>query len=453
MNQTFMKEKSICPLLLSMSLPMVLSMLVNSLYNIVDSFFVAQISENAMTALSLVFPIQNLINALCIGFGVGINAAIAIHLGAKRQKEANDCASHGWILSFVQGVILSILSILSISSFLRMFTANQEILSMGFQYALIVFSFAPVLALELTYEKVYQAVGKMTVSMFAMTIGCLSNIILDPLFIFGLDLGIQGAAIATGFGQLISLIIYFVIYKRKPLNVKFEFKHFHFQSQVAKELYTVGIPATLNLALPSLLVSSLNSILAPFSPSYVVVLGIYYKLQTFLYLPASGIVQGMRPILGYNYGAKEYHRVKKIYHFALILNGSIMLVGTLICLFFPAQLMSLFTNNAQTIQNGTVALRIICLGFMISTISITASGALEGLGKGFPSFLISLLRYALLIIPIAFLLSKIFQAEGVWHAFWIAECITGILAFFIYRKSTKIVYQKEPVLEPVQQSI
>ncbi len=201
------------------------------------------------------------------------------------------------------------------------------------------------------------------------------------------------------------------------------------------KLYSVGIPATLNLALPSFLISSLNAILAAYSQVYILVLGIYYKLQTFLYLPANGIIQGMRPIIGFNYGAGEDKRVKQIYYIVLFMCGAIMLLGTIICLLVPGRLIGMFTENRETIEAGTKALRIISAGFIVSAISVTSCGALEGLGKGAPSLMISLCRYVIVIIPAAFLFSRIFGADGVWNAFWIAELATAAVSVIVYKKA------------------
>lgn len=440
MEQTFMKERPVLPLLLSMSLPMVLSMMVNSLYNIVDSFFVAQISENAMTALSLVFPVQNFINAVAIGFGIGLNAVIAYYLGANRQQTANLTATLGFLLNALHGIILTIASIALIPHFLRMFTSNPEVIQLGKRYAYIVFGFSTVIAIELCFEKLFQAVGKMTVSMLAMMVGCIANIILDPIFIFGAGplpaMGIEGAALATVTGQVLTLIIYLVIYLARPIPVKMHVKGLTLPKGLILKLYSIGIPATLNLALPSLLVSSLNAILSTYSQEYVVVLGVYYKLQTFLYLPANGIIQGMRPLIGYNYGAGEKKRVHKLYSLTLVLTASIMVLGTVLCLAIPGQLIGLFTSNQQTILAGATALRIISAGFIVSSVSVTSAGALEGLGMGAPSLLISLLRYVVIISPCAYILSRILGVNGVWNAFWIAELVSAVTAYFIYRRSS-----------------
>lgn len=440
MNENFMKEKPVLPLILSMSLPMVLSMMVNSLYNIVDSFFVAQISEDAMTALSLVYPVQNFVNAIGIGFGIGINAVIAIHLGAGDEKKANMATTQGMLLALIHAVILTVAGIAVMPGFLRMFTSSEKVIDLGIRYSVIVFLFTFAIVLGVAFEKVFQAVGAMKVTMLSLMCGCIANIILDPVLIFGLGpfpaMGIEGAALATGLGQILTLVIYIAVYLRWPIRVKICRKYCRPDRRMIARLYAIGIPATLNLALPSLLISALNAILASFSQIYVLVLGIYYKLQTFLYLPANGFVQGMRPVIGFNYGAGEHRRVKQIYRIVLCMSGLIMIFGTIICLAVPEKLMELFTQNEETIRAGETALRIISAGFIISAVSVTSSGALEGLGKGVPSLVISLFRYVLVIIPAAYILSRIFGAVGVWHGFWIAELITAAVAFAVYRKAT-----------------
>lgn len=436
-----MKERPVLSLIMTMGIPMVISMLVNSLYNIVDSIFVAQISEDAMTALSLVFPIQNLVNAICIGFSVGVNAVIARMLGAGENERANKAATLGTALSFIHGMILNVICILIMPGFLSMFTDDQKIARYGLQYSNIIFCFAFVIALCLSYEKLFQAVGRMTVSMLCMLLGCIVNIILDPLMIFGIgpfpQLGIQGAAWATGIGQAATLAAYLLVYRFSPVNVKISGKYLKPDGRLCRDMYSVGIAATLNMALPSLLISALNGILAPFSQIYVLVLGVYYKLQSLLYQTANGLVQGMRPLIAYNYGAGEYKRVGSIYRTTLACVLLIMAAGTVLCLLIPDVLMGMFTESSDTREVGGEALRIICFGFIPSAVSVVSAGALEGLGKGFPSFLISFLRYTALIIPTAFLLSRFMGAAGVWHAFWAAELLTAAAAWLIYRKSTK----------------
>ena len=436
MNQEFMRTRPVLPLVISMALPMTISMLVNALYNIVDSFFVAKISDDAMTALSLVYPIQNLMMATTVGFGIGINAMIAYFLGAKKEKEANISASVGVVCNIFHGLLLTIGCILVMPAFLKMFTKDATIIDLGLQYSNIVFLFAIPVSISISLEKIFQSVGRMRTSMFCMIIGCIANVVLDPLLIFGIGvfpkMGIEGAAIATGVGEMVTLAGYIIIYFVKPISVRINICYVKFRANILKRMYAIGVPATLNMALPSLQISVLNGILAVYSSAYVLVLGAYFKLQTFLYLTANGVVQGMRPLLAYNYGAGEKKRVNQIYKTALRIIAGVMVVGTLLCMSVPDKLIGLFTNNAQTIKIGQNALRMISLGFVVSSVSVTASGALEGLGKGVRSLVISLMRYLLIMLPVAFILSRSFGPSGVWSAFWITEFITVVVAHRLY---------------------
>ena len=442
MNDTFMKEKPILPLLTSMALPMVISMLVNALYNIVDSLFVARISEEAMTALSLVYPVQNLINAIAIGFSIGISALISLHLGAGNKEQADAAATQGTVMAVVHGVIVTMVCTAIMPRFLRAFTADEAVIEMGVTYARVAFMFAVVIMVAMAYEKIFQAVGRMNITMIGLMGGSVCNIILDPLLIFGIGpfpkMGIAGAALATGIGQMVPVVFYTIVYFVSPIPVKLRRRHLRPRAKMALQLYSIGIPAILNLALPSVLITFLNSLLAAFSQSYVVVLGIYYKLQTFLYLPANGIVQGLRPIIGYNYGAREYDRVRKIYRTAMGMCAAIMTLGTVLCLVLSGQLIGLFSSNAETVAIGTQALRIICTGFIVSTISVVVSGALEGLGMGVQSLIISLCRYIIVIMPLAWLFCRVLGADGIWNAFWVTEVITAGISLVVYRKSVKL---------------
>lgn len=442
MNQNFMKEKPILPLVLSMALPMTISMLVNALYNIVDSYFVARISENAMTALSLVYPVQNIVTAVTVGFGIGINALVAFYLGAGNHKMADKSTSLGMICNIIHGVLLTVVCIGIMPKYLRLFTHDVDTINLGLKYSYIVFTFSIPISISISFEKIFQAVGRMKVSMICMMIGCITNIILDPFFIFGIGffpkLGITGAAIATVIGQIATLAGYILIYIIRPIPVKIKFKYMTPEKSIIKRLYSVGFPATLNMALPSLQVSVLNSILATYSAGYVLVLGAYYKLQTFLYLTANGVVQGMRPLISFNYGAGEKVRVRKIFQTALTIIMIVMTFGTVICLLVPNVLIGLFSGNAQTITIGSTALRIISVGFIISSVSITVSGALEALGKGFSSLTISLLRYVFVMLSLSYIFNIIWGAVGVWSGFWATEFIVAGFSFFLYKKYFKL---------------
>ena len=405
MDQNFMKEKKVLPLVLSMSLPMMLSMLINSLYNIIDSMFVARVGEKALTAISLVYPLQTLVTSISVGFGVGISAAVAFFLGMGEHKKADQSASEGLFLSIVHGVLMSVLLTVILPSFLRLFTTDEEIYQMGITYGTWVLSFSLVISVYIAYEKIYQSLGNMIVPTLCLAAGCLTNIVLDPILIFGI-----------------------VWHRKKGLGVSIHIKDMKPDPAICGRLYAVGIPSSLTLGMPSLLITLLNKIAGAFSSVYVLVLGVYFKLQTFLYLPASGIVQGMRPILSFNYGAGEKKRMKQILSVCTGLIFGILTVGTALFLLLPEPIMGMFSKDSVTIREGAAALRIISLGFVVSGISVVASGALEALGEGIPSFIISLLRYLVLIVPAASIGSRMFGITGVWASFPVAEVLTAVAA-------------------------
>ena len=345
------------------------------------------------------------------------------------------------ILSVIHGLVLTLICVLIVPHFLQLFTQDETVISYALTYSYIVFGFTTPITVSIAFEKVFQAEGQMMITMTTMLCGCITNIILDPIFIFGIgpvpQMGIAGAAWATGIGQIVPMMLYFIIYLKKPFPLRLRIRKGMFDPQLCGRIYGVGIPAALNMALPSLMITALNGILVSFSSVYVLVLGIY-KLQTFIYLTANGIVQGIRPIAGYNYGAGEYKRVRSVFKTALVLTAGVMLAGTIICIICASWLMGLFTSNPETISAGCTALRIISLGFMVSSVSVTASGLLEGLGQGTLSLIISFMRYLLVIVPVAFLLSHLIGATGVWHAFWITEAVSAFTSWMVYKK--KIVH-------------
>ena len=448
MNDTFMKEKPIFPLLVSMALPMVISMLVNALYNIVDSLFVAQISEDAMTALSLVYPVQNLINAIAIGFGVGINAQIALHLGAGEHKKANMVATHGLMLSLLHGVVITVVSILIMPTFLRMFTIDETVIRMGVTYSRIAFLFSTVIMATLAFEKIFQAVGRMRVTMVGLMAGSVCNIILDPMLIFGIGpfpkMGIAGAALATGIGQILTLTIYLFVYNTTEISVRVRRDCMTPNRKMDVSLYAIGIPAILNLALPSLLVSFLNSILAAYSQVYVVVLGIYYKLQTFLYLPANGIVQGMRPIIGYNYGAKLYHRVKHTYLLALGTATVLSMIAFLCFQLFPRQIISVFGSGSEMyFQFSERYFRIYMFLTLINGIQPVTANFFSSIGKAQLGVFMSLTRQILFLLPLIVIFPVFFGIDGVMYAGPIADTSAFVLAVVFARRELGVMKAAE----------
>ena len=447
MNQTdknqanqFMKTRPVFGLLMSMSVPMIISMLIQSLYNIVDSIYVSRLGTQALTAVSLAFPLQNISTSVAIGMGVGITSAISIHLGSGSAEKANRSATIGVALAAVHCLVFVVFGLLATRPFLMLFTRDEQTLTWACQYTYIVVCVSFGCQLQLAMEKIFQAVGSMKVTMVLLAAGCIINIILDPILIFGLlgfpALGIIGAAVATVIGQIAAFLLYIVVYhrKRKTFPVKIHPQYLHFDKAIIRQIYSVGIPSTIMLVLPSVLVSILNSLLARFSDVYVAVLGVYFKLQTFIYMPASGIVQGMRPIIGYNYGAGEYDRVKKVIRYSLLSAAVIMAVGTVAALGFPAQIFAMFDAEEALLDAGISALRIISLGFVISTVGVICSGTFEALGRGKDSLIVSLLRQFVITIPLSFLLSGIMGADGVWLAFPISELCASDVAWILFRR-------------------
>ena len=439
MEKSYMKENNILSLIFKMSLPLIISMIINGLYNIVDSYFVSKVSENAMTAISLIYPIQYLPSAFGIGFGVAIASLTGFYMGKGDNKNAEYSAKLGVIIALIHGIIIAVLSCVFAKSFLNLFTDDPEIINDGVEYFYIVAMFSPCTTISMALEKILQSQGKMIITMIAMAIGALTNIVLDPLFIFVFNMGVKGAAIATGISLFVDLITYIIIFFKSNLTLKINFK-VKGDKNIIKKLYSVGIPSSLNLALPSFMIIGLNAILSSFGAVYVFVLGVYYKLQTFLYFILSGLVQGIRPIISYNEGANEYKRVNKIVLYSLIISVIVMCIGTILFLSIPDLFIAIFTTNNITIGIGAKALRIISLGFIVSSFSYVISGVFEALSKGLPSLVISLIRY-LLIIVLAIILSRIFRETGVWVSFPVTEVlafiVSLILFYFIFVKRYK----------------
>ena len=435
MQQDFMKTKPVLRLLMSMGIPMVLSMLIQSLYNIVDSIWVAKLGTDALTAVSLAFPMQNVVLSISVGIGVGISSVISISLGAGDHDRANRAASLGIALTLVHCVLFVIFGILTTKPFLSMFTDNPYIFDEAckYTYTVVCVSFGNLL--QITIEKIFQAIGKMTVTMLLMASGCIINIVLDPILIFGWfgmpAMGVLGAAVATVIGQIAATVLYIIVYLKSDISVKISTKYMKPDFALIKRIYGIGIPSSLMIAMPSVLVGVLNGVLAKISAVYVAVFGLYYKLQTFIYMPAGGLVQGMRPIVSYNYGAKMYKRVWKTIYYSMAVIALIMLVGTIGSMFFPEAILSLFDADEELLKYGAQTLRIISCGFIISTVGVVCSGVFEALGKGRQSLTVSLLRQFVITIPLGVLLSLKLGAVGIWIAFPVSEAIAAVAAYIM----------------------
>lgn len=436
-----MKRNPVFSLLISMSVPMMLSMLIQSLYNIVDSIYVSRLGTDALTAVSLAYPLQNAIVSVAVGIGVGISTAISIHLGAGDQEKADRSATLGIALTVFHCILFVLAGIFITRPFLSLFTDDPAILEDACDYTYIVLCLSFGALLQIAFEKIFQSIGQMKITMYLLIVGCVINIVLDPILIFGLlgfpALGVSGAAIATVIGQICAFLLYIAVYMRKSYAVHIRLKHLKFDRSIIRQIYGVGIPSSIMMLLPSVLISILNSILTALSDVYVAVLGVYFKLQTFIYMPANGIVQGMRPIIGYNYGAGENERVRSTIRYSLGCAAMLMLAGTLLSLLIPEQIFTLFDADAELMSAGVTALRIICIGFLVSSIGVIYSGTFEALGNGRNSLIISLLRQFAVTVPLAFFLSRVWGAAGVWAAFPAGEVIAAAAAYVLLKTYKK----------------
>lgn len=433
-----MGTKSVLPLLLSMAFPPMLSMLIQSLYNIVDSMFVARYSEDALTAVSLAFPLQTLIVACSVGIGVGVNSYIARKLGEQNQEEADSAVVHGLIMAVAASVVFWVVGALGIEPFFRMFTSDAAILEDGLIYARICVAFCFGTFIHICIEKVFQSTGKMIFPMALQAIGAILNIILDPILIFGYfgcpAMGITGAAIATVIGQMTSMSLSFLVLVIYPHDVKLRFKGFRFRGGIIRQILAVAIPNACMNALGSILVMGLNAILIGFSNTAVSLFGIYYKLQTFVFMPASGLSQGAMPIMGYNYGARSRKRFLDCLKYSTGICFLIMGAGFLLFEGLPGVLLSLFHANGEMLKIGIPALRIIAVSFLPASVGFIFPTMFQAMGNGMDSLIVFLLRQLVITLPLAYLLHGPFGLNGIWVSFIVAESIGAAVAFLLYCK-------------------
>lgn len=432
-----MANKPIFPLLMKMAIPPMLSMLIQSMYNIIDSIFVAKLGEKALTALSLAFPLQNLSLAFSVGLGVAINALIAQNLGAKKNNLANNIASHGIFLSLLHSLLFIFIGVFLIKPFFSIFTNDPETLNYAITYGSIVITFTFGSIIHITIEKMFQATGNMIIPMFLQVVGAVVNIILDPILIFGINgylkSGVSGAAIATIIGQISACLLAILLFRKKSF-LKLSLTTFKPNLQIIKNIYSIAIPSGVMTALPSILVTLLNGLLTTVNQSAIAFLGIYFKLQSFVYMPANGLIQGMRPLISYNFGAKHFERVKKIIKVSIIVTSVILCSGTLIFMTFPKFILSWFNATSSLLNIGIIGLRIFSICFIVSSVSIVISGTFESLGNGKYSLTISLLRQLIITVPLAHILLFLIGLNGVWLSFLIAECIASIVSIILLKK-------------------
>ncbi len=445
-----MGTKKMLPLILSMSLPAMFSMLIQALYNVVDSVFLANYGENseALNAVSIAYPLQLLLIAFTVGTAVGVNSLIARRLGEQRADEASRVASTGLVLAFFTWIIFAVIGIFFSKPFITFMAGNenQHIIEYGVDYISVVLIFSLGSFIQVMLEKCIQATGNMIFPMVSHLIGAISNIILDPLFIFGLgpfpEMGAKGAAIATVLGQWFAMVFLISVIIFKKFAIKFSFRQFRLSLKIIKEIYVVSVSGIVMQAIGSVLVAGINIILtlspapADMNTAAQTIYGIYYKIQSFVFMPVFGLNQGVSPIIGYNYGAKLRKRMMSALKIALVIAVFIMGTGTVIFQVFPRQILTLFNASEELSAIGVSAIRKISLCFLPASIGVIMTALFQSVGKGIRSLLMSVLRQLVLILPIAFALSKI-SIDVMWFAFPIAELACTALAlifFFDLRK-------------------
>lgn len=432
-------------LLLSMAVPMMISMLVQALYNIVDSIFVSRICEDALTAVSMAFPLQNIIISIAVGFGVGINALLSRALGQKNAERVNQVAVNGLLLALLSYLLVLVAGLLGIRAYMHTQTDIETIVNFGITYLNICILCSFGVFIEITFERFLQATGRTVYSMITQLTGAITNIILDPILIFGLlgfpKLGIAGAAWATVIGQCLGAVVAVVLNHCKNPEVHLRLRHIRPSGKLMGEITAISIPSIIMSCISSLTCFVMNLILITFSSTAVAVFGVYFKLQSFVFMPIFGLNNGMVPIISYNYGARRPERVRKTIRLAVCYAEGIMVLGFCIFEFFPGQVLGLFSASQAMLTIGIPAMRIICLHFLLAGTSIVLSSVFQALGNGLFSLIVSVCRQLFVLLPAAWLLAQTGNVNNVWWAFLIAEIVSVLmsLAFYAHINKTIIV--------------
>lgn len=425
-------------LLVSMSLPMIASMLVQALYNIVDSVFVAQISENALTAVSLAFPIQNLMIAVSAGTCVGINALLSRCLGERRQRDADLSAANGVFLAAMSYLVFALIGIFGSHFFFASQTDNAQIAELGTQYLTICLVCSFGLFMEMTFERIMQSTGRTIYSMVTQGTGAIINIILDPIMIFGLfgfpKLGIRGAAIATVTGQIIAMALAIYLNHKKNTDVSLSLRGFQPDGRIIGRIYEVGIPSIIMQSIGSVMTFGLNRILISFSETAVSILGVYFKLQSFIFMPIFGLNNGVIPIIAYNYGAANRKRIMDTIKTGTVISVGIMIVGLAVFQLCTPQLLGLFNASGHMLEVGVPALRIISTSFLFAGYCIIISSVFQAMGNGVYSLIVSVARQLLCILPLAYVFASLWGLHAVWYSFPLAELISVTITTILFRR-------------------
>ena len=426
-------------LLISMSVPIMISMLVQALYNVVDSIFVAKLSENALNAVSLAFPVQNLMIAVATGTGVGINALLSKSLGEKNFKRANLAASNGVFLAACSYIAFALLGLFFSRTFFTVQTDVAEIVEGGTQYVAICSICSFGMFFQITYERLLQSTGKTIYTMFTQGLGAVINIIFDPIFIFVLDMGVAGAAVATVMGQIVAAILAIILNSRKNHEITLRFRGFRPSGKIIGIIYAVGVPSIIMAAIGSVMTFGMNQILISFTTTATAVLGVYFKLQSFIFMPVFGLNNGMVPIVAYNFGARKPDRMMRAMKLGVLYATTIMMVGFAIFQVGTAVLLGFFEASDYMLEIGVPALRIISISFLFAGFCIISSSFFQALGHGVLSLIVSLVRQLVVLLPVAWLLSLSGELTLVWWSFPFAELFSVALCIFFHR----YVYRRE----------
>ena len=428
-------------LLLSMAVPMMISMLVQALYNIVDSIFVSRICEDALTAVSMAFPWQNIVIAIAVGFGVGINALLSRALGQKNAERVNQVAVNGLLLAGLSYLLVLVAGLIGIRAYMRTQTDIETIVNYGITYLNICILCSFGVFVEITFERFLQATGRTVYSMITQLTGAITNIILDPILIFGLlgfpKLGIAGAAWATVIGQCVGAVVAVMLNHFKNPEVHLRLRHIRPNGRLMGEITAISIPSIIMSCISSLTCFVMNMILIAYSSTAVAVFGVYFKLQSFVFMPVFGLNNGMVPIIAYNYGAQKPERIHKTIRLGMVYAVAIMVVGLLVFQLIPKELLRMFDASDAMLEIGAPALRIMSLAFVFAGIGIVSGSSCQAFGYSVYSMLISIARQIVVLIPAAYLLSLTGVLRSIWFAFPIAEIFSLILSLFFLRTTLK----------------
>ncbi len=425
-------------LLITMSIPMMISMLVQALYNIVDSQFVAQISEEALTAVSLAFPWQNLIIAVAVGTGVGVNSMLSRWLGAGDQKLVVSCANHALLLAVISAIVFTIVGVSISNFFFTAQTSVSEIVNYGDEYLNIISLFCMGVFIGCMCEKLLTATGRTGLTMVTQIIGAIVNIILDPIMIFGYfgfpALGVAGAAIATVIGQWCGAICGLYLNLKHNPDIQISYKGFHWDWFVVRQIYSVGLPSIIMQAIGSIMTYTMNLILIAFSTTATAVFGVYFKLQSFIFMPVFGLNNGLVPIAAFNYGANKPKRILGVYKAGIVIATILMALGFLMFQFGTPWLLGLFNPSPNMFAIGLPALRTISWSFLLAGFTVVTSAFFQALGHGMLSMWMSLIRQLVALLPLAWLFAQSGNLEAVWWAFPLAEIIVVVLSLVFLRQ-------------------